>query len=61
MGILPYISERGARRRGPNAKPRTKTEMTNVASMGDVVWNSTITEGIPGANIEDASGLYARS
>lgn len=43
--------------RGPNAKPRTKTETTNVAKVEDEVLNSAITSGIPGANMEDARGL----
>lgn len=56
-GIRPYISLSGASNKGPNAKPRMKTETTNVARILDVLWNSVMTCGTPGANIDDARGL----
>lgn len=42
---------------GPTANPRTKIETTNEASSVFVEWNSLMTIGTLGANIEDARGL----
>jgi hypothetical protein len=56
-GRRPYISLIGPITSGPNAKPRTNTETTKVASVSDVLLNSAITCGTPGANMEEANGL----
>lgn len=42
---------------GPIANPRTKMETTNEASSVFSEWNSLITTGTLGANIDDAKGL----
>jgi len=56
----PYISLRGARRRGPEANPSTKTETENVANNVDVVSKSSITCCTAGASIVDTSGLIGQ-
>ena len=43
--------------RGPVAYPSTYTETTKPARVVLDEWNSVITSGTPGANIEDAKGL----
>ena len=56
-GWRPYISLIGPNRSGPNAKPRTNTDTTKVARVSEVLLNSAITSGTPGANIDEANGL----
>lgn len=57
IGMRPYISERGARKRGPVPNPRTNIETTKDPSSLLVEWNSSISFGTPGANIADAIGV----
>ena len=44
--------------KGPKAYPSTYTETTKPARRVFDEWNSVMTSGIPGANMEDAKGLW---
>ena len=43
--------------KGPKAYPSTYTETTKLSRVVLDEWNSVMTSGTPGANIEDAKGL----
>lgn len=60
MGNTAVISLSGASDKGPNASPRIETETTNVARIFEVLWNSVMTCGMLGVNIDDARGLQSR-
>jgi hypothetical protein len=51
----PYISDNGAKRRGPVAKPSTKTVTTKEPRIEFVEWNSAMRAGTLGANMEELS------
>ena len=56
----PYSSLSGASTSGPQANPSTNTDTAKVAKLLDVVWNSAMTDWMPGASIEDTKGLTGR-
>jgi len=51
----PYTSDNGAKRRGPVAKPSTKTVTTKEPRIEFVEWSSVIRAGTLGANMEELS------